>query len=152
MMKAALAAIVGLAVVLVLFVALIGATLGQLLTTPTAAGPVPTPALAAALDIPTDYLALYVAAAATCPGLDWSMLAAVGAVESDHGRSRLPGVHSGSNPAGAQGPMQFLPATFAEVSTASPPPPGGVTPPSPYVAHDAIHAAASFSERSFECS
>jgi hypothetical protein len=40
--------------------------------------------------------------------------------------------------------MQFLPATFAEVTTASPPPPGGAMPPSPYVAHDAIHAAASY--------
>ena len=35
------------------------------------------------------------------------MLAAVGKVESDHGRSRLPGVRSGWNAAGAAGPMQF---------------------------------------------
>jgi hypothetical protein len=38
--------------------------------------------------------------------------------------------------------MQFLPATFAEVIAAHPPPPGGAQPPSPYVPHDAIHAAA----------
>ena len=35
------------------------------------------------------------------------MLAAIGKVESDHGRARLPGVRSGWNPAGAAGPMQF---------------------------------------------
>ena len=35
------------------------------------------------------------------------MLAAIGKFESDHGRSRLPGVRSGWNPAGAAGPMQF---------------------------------------------
>jgi membrane-bound lytic murein transglycosylase B len=35
------------------------------------------------------------------------VLAAIGKVESDHGRSRLPGVRSGWNSAGAAGPMQF---------------------------------------------
>ena len=35
------------------------------------------------------------------------MLAAIGKVESDHGRVRLPGVRSGSNWAGACGPMQI---------------------------------------------
>jgi membrane-bound lytic murein transglycosylase B len=35
------------------------------------------------------------------------VLAAIGKVESDHGRSRLPGVRSGWNTAGAAGPMQF---------------------------------------------
>jgi membrane-bound lytic murein transglycosylase B len=35
------------------------------------------------------------------------VLAAIGKVESDHGRSRLPGVRSGSNWAGACGPMQI---------------------------------------------
>jgi hypothetical protein len=38
--------------------------------------------------------------------------------------------------------MQFLENTFQEVVAAHPPPPGGATPPSPYSAHDAIHAAA----------
>lgn len=36
------------------------------------------------------------------------ILAAINYVESDFGRSTLPGVHSGSNFAGAAGPMQFL--------------------------------------------
>jgi membrane-bound lytic murein transglycosylase B len=35
------------------------------------------------------------------------VLAAIGKVESDHGRSPLPGVRSGSNWAGACGPMQI---------------------------------------------
>jgi membrane-bound lytic murein transglycosylase B len=35
------------------------------------------------------------------------VLAAVGKVESDHGRTPLPGVRSGWNAAGAAGPMQF---------------------------------------------
>jgi hypothetical protein len=64
------------------------------------------PSPAARADIPTSYLALYRQAAAGCPGLSWSVLAAVGKVESDHGRSPLPGVRSGWNGAGAAGPMQ----------------------------------------------
>ena len=65
------------------------------------------PSPAARADIPTDYLTLYRRAASRCSGLSWSVLAAVGKVESDHGRSRLPGVRSGWNTAGAAGPMQF---------------------------------------------
>jgi hypothetical protein len=65
------------------------------------------PGAAARADIPTGYLPLYQRAASRCPGLSWSVLAAIGKVESDHGRSRLPGVRSGWNTAGAAGPMQF---------------------------------------------
>jgi hypothetical protein len=65
------------------------------------------PSLAARADIPTSYLALYRQAARRCSGLSWSILAAIGKVESDHGRARLPGVRSGWNAAGAAGPMQF---------------------------------------------
>jgi membrane-bound lytic murein transglycosylase B len=43
----------------------------------------------------------------------WQILAAVGKVESDHGRPQLPGVLVGANSAGAMGPMQFLTATWA---------------------------------------
>jgi hypothetical protein len=39
--------------------------------------------------------------------IPWPVLAAIGKVESDHGRVRLPGVRSGSNWAGACGPMQI---------------------------------------------
>ncbi|HEY6707821.1 MAG TPA: bifunctional lytic transglycosylase/C40 family peptidase, partial [Actinomycetota bacterium] len=46
-------------------------------------------------------------AADSCPGLPWSVLAAIGKVETDHGRSTAPGVQSGANFAGAAGPMQI---------------------------------------------
>jgi hypothetical protein len=65
------------------------------------------PSEAARGDIPAGYLDLYRQAARRCPGLSWSVLAAIGKVESDHGRSPLPGVRSGWNAAGAAGPMQF---------------------------------------------
>jgi len=90
--------------------------------------------------IPADYLALYQQAAPTCPSLSWTVLAAIGTIESGNGTSTAPGVHSGANYAGAEGPMQFEPATFAEY--ANPVPPGGANPPSPYDPTDAIYAAA----------
>jgi cell wall-associated NlpC family hydrolase len=82
----------------------------------------------------------YQQAAGTCPGLPWTVLAAIGTVESDNGTSTLPGVQSGANSAGAEGPMQFEPATFAEYD--EPVPPGGANPPSPYDMTDATYAAA----------
>ncbi|MGH8987419.1 MAG: lytic transglycosylase domain-containing protein, partial [Acidimicrobiales bacterium] len=82
----------------------------------------------------------YQQAASTCPGLPWTVLAAIGTVESNNGTSTLPGVQSGANSAGAEGPMQFEPATFAEYDT--PIPPGGADPPSPYDQLDADYAAA----------
>ena len=57
--------------------------------------------------IPASYLALYRAAATTCAGLPWTVLAAIGAVETGHGAN----THVSSK--GAMGPMQFLPSTFA---------------------------------------
>ncbi|MDQ1696687.1 MAG: hypothetical protein QOJ03_2040 [Frankiaceae bacterium] len=53
------------------------------------------------------YLSLYHRAAATCSGLSWTVLAAIGQVESGHGRN------PSTSYAGAMGPMQFLPSTFA---------------------------------------
>jgi cell wall-associated NlpC family hydrolase len=99
--------------------------------------------------IPASYLGLYQRAALTCPGLDWTVLAAIGHIESDHGRGTLPGVRSGANAAGAQGPMQMLPATFGAYDhpvDADPLPTeaGGGTPPSPYNPADAIYAAARY--------
>ncbi|MBK6874356.1 MAG: lytic transglycosylase domain-containing protein [Kineosporiaceae bacterium] len=60
-----------------------------------------------ALGIPAPYEQAYRAAAGTCAGLRWTLLAAVGQVESGHGRN------NGPSSAGAIGPMQFMPATFA---------------------------------------
>ena len=94
----------------------------------------------ATTNIPSAMLALYQEAAITCPGLPWTILAAIGTIESDNGQSNLPGVHSGTNSAGAEGPMQFEPRTFAAYD--EPVPPGGATPPNPYDPTDAVYAAA----------
>jgi peptidoglycan hydrolase CwlO-like protein len=64
-------------------------------------------ASARAAPIPADFRKLYVGAAKTCSGLSWTVLAAIGQVESGHGRN------PSTSYAGAQGPMQFLPSTFA---------------------------------------
>jgi hypothetical protein len=81
-----------------------------LLDPPAAAKPAaraPAPSRAARADIPAGYLRLYQSAARRCHRLSWAVLAAIGKLESDHGRARLPGVRSGWNAAGAAGPMQF---------------------------------------------
>ncbi|WP_459642068.1 lytic transglycosylase domain-containing protein [Kineococcus sp. NUM-3379] len=62
---------------------------------------------ATARPVAADYAQLYAGAARTCPGMRVSLLAAVGQVESGHGRN------TGPSSAGAIGPMQFMPATFA---------------------------------------
>jgi peptidoglycan DL-endopeptidase CwlO len=56
--------------------------------------------------IPANYLALFQATGKKY-GVPWVVLAGIGEVESDDGRSTLPGVHSGSNAFGAAGPMQI---------------------------------------------
>ena len=65
------------------------------------------PSRIAIAEIPPNYRRLYLRATPRCSGLSWAVLAAIGKVESDHGRARLPGVRSGWNRAGAAGPMQF---------------------------------------------
>jgi hypothetical protein len=67
-----------------------------------ASGPSPT----ALADVPSRYVAIYRHTGVE-QGIDWAVLAAIGKVETDHGRSRLPGVRSGVNCAGAAGPMQL---------------------------------------------
>jgi cell wall-associated NlpC family hydrolase len=89
--------------------------------------------------LPDGWAGMEQAAAGTCPGLPWSVLAAIGTVESDSGRSTAPGVASGANAAGAEGPMQFEPATFAAYATVGP---GGAVPASPYDPVDAVFTAA----------
>ena len=121
-MKAALAAAT---CCLLLPVLVIGAAMGGV--------QIAEPSPSALADIPPQYLALY-QEAATELGMPWELLAAIGKVESDHGRnpaSRKP------NAAGAEGPMQFLPATFAKYSWAS-----GNSNPNIDEQRDAIYAAA----------
>jgi hypothetical protein len=65
------------------------------------------PSQLALRQIPARYLRLYQAAAERY-GLDWAILAAVGAIESGHGRN------NGPSSAGALGPMQFMPATWQQ--------------------------------------
>jgi cell wall-associated NlpC family hydrolase len=89
--------------------------------------------------VPAAWLALYEKAAATCPGMPWTVLAAIGTVETGSGQSTAPGVWSGANRAGAEGPMQFEPATFAAYATIGP---GGARPASPYDPVDAVYSAA----------
>ena len=58
---------------------------------------------------PANYLQLFKASAAEyCPGLSWTVLAAIGQIES------ADGTNVGPSTAGAMGPMQFLPSTWAE--------------------------------------
>ncbi len=65
------------------------------------------PTAAARREIPADLLTLYRSAAAEeCPGLPWPVLAGIGRVETDHHRNKA------TSTAGAQGPMQFIPASW----------------------------------------
>jgi hypothetical protein len=89
----------------------------------------------AVADIPADYLVLYRDAAARF-GLDWPVLAAVGKVETNHGRNR-----NGCDPnyAGARGPMQFLEPTFVHAAKLA-----GLEDPDICDPADAIPAAAAY--------
>ncbi len=109
---------------------------GQL--SPLAATAALTPTSTAIDGIPAQYLTWYMNAAQTCHGLPWAVLAGIGEVETDHGRSTAPGVRSGANFAGAEGPMQFEPATFTAYAVKADPD----APLTPYDPQDAIYTAA----------
>ena len=66
----------------------------------------PPPSQQARNSIPADYLALFKATGHRY-GIPWMILAGIGKVESNDGRTTMPGVHSGSNAFGAAGPMQI---------------------------------------------
>jgi hypothetical protein len=58
---------------------------------------------------PANYIQLFQESAAQyCPGLPWTVLAAIGQIESGDG------ANTGPSTAGALGPMQFMPSTWAE--------------------------------------
>jgi hypothetical protein len=128
-----------------------------------------TPASATALSqIPLDLLAVYQAAASTCGGLPWQVLAAIGWIESHHanghadpatgdvrppvfgppldghdGRAAIADPNMPDRWAHAEGPMQFIANTWASWARLAP----GRTPgavPDPQNAWDAIYAAAAY--------
>src|SRR6266542_78375 len=102
------AALIGTAALVLLIVVIVGGIVSSLSTIATIA-----PSPAAIADIPADYLALYQQAAARF-GVDWAVLAAIGKLECDHGRSQVAGCNPPGtvNRAGATGPMQFLGPTW----------------------------------------
>jgi cell wall-associated NlpC family hydrolase len=132
-------------------------------------GPAATPSPASPLartEIPTDLLGVYEAAALTCPGLHWQILAGVGWVESRHagghadattgqvnppiagpaldghdGRAALPDPSQPDGWAHALGPMQFLSTTWSRWATLAPDRPPGAM-PDLQNAWDAIYSAA----------
>jgi hypothetical protein len=80
------------------------------------------------------YLQLFQASAAKyCPQMSWTVLAAIGQIESADGQNM------GPSSAGALGPMQFLPSTWAEWGIRGFGPPG---PPDIMNPFDAVPSAA----------
>jgi cell wall-associated NlpC family hydrolase len=94
------------AALLLLPVLLLAAATGLISQQASACTTQPSPSPQATSSIPARYLTLY-RQAGRAYGIPWNVLAGIGEVESDHGRSTAPGVHSGANGAGAAGPMQF---------------------------------------------
>src|SRR5216683_2935454 len=138
MIKAFAAAGAAIAALPLLIILLVPASPAAPTTQASATGLAGAPTALASADIPPDYLIWYMDAAQTCPGLPWSVLAGIGTVESDNGESGAPGVHAGHNLAGAEGPMQFLAATFAQYAVNA----DLGHPLSPYDPADAIYTAA----------
>jgi Transglycosylase SLT domain len=87
---------------------------------------------------PSNYLELFQQSAKLyCPGLSWTVLAAIGQIESADGQN------TGPSSAGALGPMQFLPSTWARwgiTATAF----GQTGPPDINNAYDAVPSAARY--------
>jgi Cell wall-associated hydrolases (invasion-associated proteins) len=126
------------------------------------------PSALAVAEIPPSLLPVYQHAAATCDGLPWEVLAAIGWLESRHaaghadpttgdvtppiigapldGRDGGDRIADPTSPDGwlhAQGPMQFLPATWTRWARLAPGRPAG-TVPSIQNAWDSIHTAAAY--------
>lgn len=95
-----------------------------------------TPVSATSARRPATYVQLFQASAAIyCPGLPWTVLAAIGQIES------ADGINEGPSTAGALGPMQFLPSTGAEWGISTPWAPG---PPDVINPFDAVPSAARY--------
>ncbi len=89
--------------------------------------PMNVPAWEIVKPLPADELLALYRQASDETGIDWTYLAAINLLETGYGRIR------GTSTAGAQGPMQFLPTTWQEVSN------GDINDP-----YDAIPAAARY--------
>ena len=84
--------------------------------------------------LPGSYLELFQQSAARyCPSLSWTVLAAIGQIES------ADGTNVGPSSAGAMGPMQFLPSTWAVWGISGF---GRTGPPDIMNAYDAVPSAA----------
>jgi hypothetical protein len=84
--------------------------------------------------LPSNYLDLFQQSAARyCPALSWTVLAAIGQIES------ADGANVGPSSAGALGPMQFMPSTWAVWGTSGF---GRTGPPDIMNAYDAVPSAA----------
>jgi len=124
------------------------------------------PSAVALAQIPDSLLPVYQAAALTCPGLPWQVLAAIGWVESrdadghadpttgevsppivgpaldgQNGFARIPDPSQPDGWAHAEGPMQFLSTTWAEWGRVAPDRPPGAL-PDIQNAWDSIYSAA----------
>jgi cell wall-associated NlpC family hydrolase len=101
--------VAGTGVLLLLLVVIVGGLAGGLAVTGASSGP----SSVAIADIPADYLVLYQRAAARY-GIDWAIVAAIGKIECDHGRTPATGCNPPGtvNRSGATGPMQFLGSTW----------------------------------------
>jgi len=85
---------------------------------------------------PATYLQLFRESAARyCPGMSWTVLAAIGQIESGDG------ANNGPSTAGAEGPMQFLPSTWQEWGITAFGEPG---PPDVMNPYDAVPSAARY--------
>jgi hypothetical protein len=85
---------------------------------------------------PATYLQLFRASAARyCPGLSWTVLAAIGQIES------ADGTNNGPSRAGALGPMQFLPSTWQAWGMSAF---GETGPPNVMDPYDAVPSAARY--------
>jgi len=85
---------------------------------------------------PSNYIELFRESAGRyCPGMSWTVLAAIGQIESGDG------TNVGPSSAGAVGPMQFLPSTWAEWGITAFGEPG---PPNVMDPYDAVPSAARY--------
>lgn len=107
-MPLVIGAVVGVLTLMAVLIAVISAVIPDSGAGDTSCQPAPG---RGASKIPPAYLAAYRKAGAEY-GIGWNVLAAVGEVESDHGRGPGSGIRTGTNYAGAAGPMQFLAGTW----------------------------------------